>query len=178
MIDPASSLTSGYHVFFEPSGDANEQLASVIHELSAEYGGPLFQPHVTLLAMIPETDETVLIEKARKLAGRLASFELALVALSAEDKYFRSLYLKAHPSEELLRSRALALEMFALEEVSEYMPHLSLLYGNYDTERKQQSIALLESLLPLSFFAGSVALWKTPGEASTWEKVGEYPFGV
>ena len=177
-MDPYSSLTSGYHVFFEPSGDANKQLASIIHELSAEYGGPLFQPHVTLLAMIPETDEDLLLEKAKRLANKIASFTITFGQLCAEDRYFRTLYLKADLNEELLKSRALVLEEFGMEEVGEYMPHLSLLYGNYDSARKVATIESHQSLLPLSFQVSEITLWKTPGDASTWKKVSTFPLAA
>ena len=173
-MDPYSSLTSGYHVFFEPTGEVNEQLETVVHNLSTEYGGPLFQSHVTLLAMIPEEDEALLLEKTRLLATRISAFEISFSKLCAEDRYFRTLYMKANVSEELSKSRALVLEAFGMEEVGEYMPHLSLLYGNYDEARKQETIQTLQHLVPLTFQANVLTLWKTPGDASTWRKVGEY----
>lgn len=175
-MDPYSSLTSGYHLFFEPSGEVNEQLESVVRELSEEYGGPLFQPHVTLLAMIPEEDEDLLLEKTRRLAANISPFSFTFEQLCAEDRYFRSLYAKANVSEELSSCRTLVLEEFGMEEVGEYMPHLSLLYGNYDAGRKQKTIESLTHLLPLSFQANALTLWKTPGDARTWTKVQEFKF--
>jgi 2'-5' RNA ligase len=173
-MDPYSSLTNGYHVFFEPKGEINEQLEAVIRNLSAEYGGPVFQPHVTLLAMIPEDDENLLVEKTKRLATKISPFNLTFEQLCAEDRYFRALYAKAIVSEELSSSRALVLEEFGMEEVGEYMPHLSLLYGNYDASRKLETIESLKRLLPLSFNVDAVTLWKTPGDATTWTRVGEY----
>lgn len=174
-MDPYSSLTSGYHVFLEPTGIIGNTLESTIHDLSAEYDGPLFQPHVTLLAMIPEEDEALLLEKTRLLATRISPFEVSFSELCAEDRYFRTLYMKADMSEELSKSRALVLETFGMEEVGEYMPHLSLLYGNCDEVRKQETIQTLQHLVPLTFQTNVLTLWRTPGDASTWRKVGEYP---
>ena len=177
MIDPLSPETSGYHLFFEPAGEASVRLADTIEKLSEEYGGPLFAPHLTLLAAIPETNEEELVHMSHTLALNLQPFTLTLEGFGAEDAYFRTLYMTVRNRDEVVRYHAIAREVFGGVDASEYLPHVSLLYGLYDTERKQESIASLQALSPLSFEVGSLTLWHTPGAAHTWRRIGEFPVG-
>ena len=76
MFDGKSSKTIGYHLFFLPSGELFNNLQSTINTLSEKYDGAKFEPHVTLLARIPKTDEAELIAKTEKLASIMKPFEI------------------------------------------------------------------------------------------------------
>lgn len=176
MTDPTSDKTEGYHLFFEPTGEASALLTDTVQSLAQEYGGPLFAPHLTLLAKIPEVSEQELVEKSRTLAANLAPFTLTLSGFGAEGTYFRTLYMTVQNRDEVAKHHAQAREVFGGEDSAPYMPHLSLLYGMYDAGRKQHTINALQHLPPISYEVKSLTLWHTPGDASTWKKVGEFPF--
>jgi 2'-5' RNA ligase len=177
MIDPRSDKTEGYHLFFEPAGAASEMLTNVMGNLAAEYGGPVFAPHLTLLATIPEDTEELLVQKAQLLAENLRPFTLTLNGFGAENTYFRTLYMTVQNAEEVAEYHHAARDMFGGEDASAYMPHVSLLYGLYYSDRKQDTISSLATHSPLSFDVASLALWHTPGDTTTWRRVGEYRFG-
>ncbi len=177
MTDPRSSRTEGYHLFFEPTGEAATLLSDTIQSLSAEYGGPIFAPHLTLLTTIPEANEEELIEKSRALASNFVPFTLTLSGFAAEETYFRTLYMTVQNADEVADYHMQARAVFGGDDAGPYVPHVSLLYGMYEVKRKQQSIARLEQMLPVSFSLSSLTLWHTPGDTTTWRKVGEYPFG-
>lgn len=177
MFDPRSDKTEGYHLFFEATGVASEVLAKTIGGLAAEYGGPIFAPHVTLLATIPEESEELLMQKARLLADRLLPFTLTLNGFGVEDRYFRALYMKVQNSAEVENYHRAARDIFGGTDEGMYLPHVSLLYGLYDTERKQESIASLQPLSLVSFEVSSLTLWHTPGATDVWKRIGEFPFG-
>lgn len=168
--------TSGYHLFFEPSGSALSLLKDTITKLSEEYGGPLFEPHLTLLATIPAEDESLLVRKAAALAEGISPFILTLEGYGAEDTFFRALYMRTLNDGEVSGYHRQAQAIFGGDDPIPYVPHVSLLYGKYDAERKANSIEVLKSLGSISFPVTALTLWETPGEASTWRRVQAFPF--
>jgi len=178
MLTSSDSKTTGYHVFLEPSGEAKLLLEKAILSLATKCGGPLFSPHLTVLAAIPDDHESALIEKARTLSLSMQSFTLNLGDFAMQDSYFRALYLSATNQEVLEALHRDAQELFGMRYSENYTPHVSLLYGHYPEEQKKASVATLASLIPLSFSVSSLALWKTPGETSTWKRIAEFPFPI
>ncbi|MEK7201505.1 MAG: 2'-5' RNA ligase family protein [Patescibacteria group bacterium] len=174
MIDPSSNKTEGYHLLLEPKGEARERLSTVIATLAAQYGGPVFVPHVTLLAAIPESSEEEFIAKTKELACTLTPFTCTLEGFGAQDSFFRALYMRVRNSEEISLRHRQAGELFGMRQ-NQYLPHLSLLYGNYAQDQKLQTIDSLQYLNGTSFEVESVHLYSTPGDTSTWKQVGAYP---
>lgn len=177
MTDPTSSQTTGYHIFIEPHDALAEELKGVISQLAQEYGGPEFPPHLTLLAEIPTQSEAELLEKARLLAEEASSFEIEFSSFGAEQMYFRTLYLRANENLILQVLHARANEIFGMQDSAEYVPHLSLLYGNYSESQKAKTIESL-SLLPKSLIATTLSLYQTEGEVHAWRKCGEFSFRI
>ena len=173
MIDPHDSNTIGYYLFFEPVGEIASELQTTITKLAGEFNAPIFNPHVTLLARIPEQPEDVLIEKTKELAQSLAPITLSFGNLHAQDVYFKALYIEINEKEQMVEYHIKASELFETPDEGIYFPHLSLLYGNYPAEQK--SHALQTIILPeqKSFLADTIYLYKTDGETKNWKKIFE-----
>lgn len=175
MFDPKDSRTVGYHLFYLPPGRVFLDLQNIISDLAVKYGGPKFEPHVTLLARIPTEEEKKLIEKTMALANVLKPVEVALEKILMEDTYFRALYCKAGPNSTLDHYHQKALEIFGMEDVNGYFPHLSLYYGNISQAEKEEAVRPLSLPATLKFTADRIYLYRTDGEAQDWTRVGEYP---
>ena len=175
MIDPASHKTTGYHLFLEPEGKLREEVAAIIGSLATQFDGPLFSPHVTLLARIPDQEEAVLIEKTKQLTRSLTPFEVVLGTVDIEQAHFRALYLHV-VSEEIKNACQRANELFSMQDEREYVPHMSLLYGNYAEAQKREVASMLEVPVDCSFVVNKLHLYKTDGEMSNWVKIAEVPF--
>lgn len=176
MFDPKDSKTIGYHLFLLPSEELCNTLQSTINVLAQKYDGPIFEPHVTLLARIPKDDEVKLLEKTQQLAGIMKPFEIELGEVGFEDTYFRSLYLKAKANPALDEYHKKALELFGVEEVNTYAPHLSLFYGNISQAMKDEMVSSLSILTNKKFLVDKVYLYRTEGEAQDWVRVSEVVF--
>ncbi|HEV7121658.1 MAG TPA: 2'-5' RNA ligase family protein [Candidatus Paceibacterota bacterium] len=177
MIDPHSDKTEGYHLFIEPPAPLGEKLQWTIAALAQAYGGPAFAPHVTLLARISEEPEEELLRKAQLLAQSLVPFSVSLDEEGMEDAYFRALYLHAGGAG-IRDAHAKTNGAFGLEDDAPYVPHLSLLYGNYPLERKEAALAALPVRAGTEFRADRLSVWRTPGEVRAWKKIAELPFGT
>ncbi|MEO6536480.1 MAG: 2'-5' RNA ligase family protein [Candidatus Paceibacterota bacterium] len=180
MIDPQSNKTTGFHLFFEPEGILKDELAQIIRNLDAEYDGPVFTPHVTLLAcIVPEVPDSVegIIEKTEVLVKELHPFTLTLGTCAAQDAYYKALYIEIQEQKEMKALHARASEIFSMTDESPYGAHLSLLYGNYPEEQKQKTIESLILPVEHSFVVNHLYLYKTEGEVQDWELIKKFSIG-
>ncbi len=151
---------------------------SLIEALAREHPpSPLFTSHITLLGGIRGAEDE-LLQGLNELAGALKPFEVRLEGLAGhEDSFYRCLYLRAEPSEELLDARRQAERLFAgfRDEATggeAFMPHLSILYGRMDHEARQKMINSLGSALGCSFESEGVSLYRTDGAPAGWARAG------
>jgi 2'-5' RNA ligase len=171
MIDPRDNKTIGYHLFFEPVGEIATELQSLITKVANEFNAPVFNPHVTLLARIPEQSEDILIEKTKELAHLLVPITLSFGNLNTQDAYFKTLYIEITEKDQMIEYHKKASGLFETPDEGVYFPHLSLLYGNYPPEKKL--FALQSIILPQqkAFVADKIHLYKTEGETQNWKKI-------
>ena len=173
MIDPQDSKTIGYHLFFEPVGEIKAELQAIITKTAREFNAPIFNPHVTFLARIPEQSEETLIEKTKQLASMITPITLSFGNLNAQDAYFKALYIEINEKEEMLSYHKQASELFDTPDEGIYFPHLSLLYGNYPAEQKAPALESITLPEQKSFLAETIYLYKTDGETQNWKQVFE-----
>ncbi len=171
LIDPRDSKTTGYHLFCEPSGELRATLKAHIDTLAEISGGISFPPHVTLLARIMVESEQEVIVTTQQLAHRMCAFPIMLSDLNGEPKYFKALYLKAKVSNELMSAHYQACKLFEMKEHDEYVPHLSLAYGNISGEKKTQMMQSLQLSTPIEFMVDRLFLYRTEGEVNDWRLI-------
>jgi 2'-5' RNA ligase len=61
-----------------------------------------------------------------------------------------------------------AREIFGRQQDPDFMPHLSLLYGNFDAATKEQIIASIGPAFNQSFPVAAIHLFSTSGEPKDW----------
>lgn len=174
--DPTSSVTSGYHLFLEPSGELKERCAHSIQLLARVHDGPVFPPHITLAARIEAEHDDLVCERAAQLAQELVPFELTLGELSGESSFFRAFYISVMNTPELIQAHDRAHALFDLPQES-FNPHMSLFYGLINDgvrEEMKQSIEVPQG----SFLIDRIHAYRTQGAADRWEHLAEYPFGA
>lgn len=176
-MDPHSNQTLGYHLFLEPSGALKDELHASIDMLAREYDGPVFNPHVTLLGRIRENSDEEVLAKARTLAASLTPFTLTLGTVGYEDVYFRALYIRIKELEPVTAYHRAARTAFGMEHEDPYLPHLSLLYGEYPEAQKVRTIESLTYPVEREFAVDRIHVYRTPGETHRWHKIGEAEFG-
>lgn len=156
-----------------PRGDVCDRLARIIHRLSARYGGPQFSPHVTLLGSCvgPRRD---LICRSARVAAALRPFTIRLEEIDFLDEYFRCLFVHAALTEPLRKAHQAARQAFGHEREPAFMPHLSLLYGNFPHSLKEGILAEMGRRLDLQFKVRSLHLYRTDGEPRPWRRVASF----
>lgn len=163
----------GLTLWIVPEGEVRRRLATLIRMLSRRFGGPIFEPHLTLLAGLPGPAADVLAT-ARRVARGTGPFEVRLLGPEAGDSYFRCLHLPVQPSPDLLALNERFREAFGRRDEPPFFPHLSLLYGPPPAPPILDEI---RTSLPAGFGARRVDLYSTEGEVERWHRVGRLKLG-
>jgi 2'-5' RNA ligase len=157
------------------AGPERDQLAATIDRLAAEHGTPRFQPHVTVLPTVDSSEDHA-PRTLTSLAAGVPPIELTLAAIGHEETYFRSLYLRAEPSGQLLALREAAQRAWALDP-SPYLPHLSLLYSDIPEQDKNSLVDRIGIRVPFTVRFDAVELWaRDPHGVRSWYRVGRAVF--
>jgi 2'-5' RNA ligase len=166
-----SNLFPSHHLWLMPSGKIYDRLVTIIKGFSKKYGGPFFEPHVTLLGFLPGTQEEIMAH-CLTLAKTLQPFEIRLANLGCHDTYFQCLYLNVGGTEEIIKANSQAKRAFQTSGSSEFTPHLSLLYGDYPRAIKDQIISSLGEDLRFRFDITEIHLIHAESEdPKQWGKI-------
>jgi len=153
-----------------PEGKVCDRLSFIIRRLSARLGAPEFPPHVTVLgSCVGERDE--MIRRSSLVATVLRPFTIRLGKIDFREEYFRCLFVHAGPMEPLWNAYQVACRKFDRTPEHDFMPHLSLLYGNYPVNLKEDIPAELGSRLDVQFKVRSLHFYNTQGGVKEWRLV-------
>ena len=166
---------TGYSINIIPTGEEYSRFETLIIKLAEEYGAPLFAPHITVLGQASD-DEDAALELMEKLAEGEQPFSVTLGKVDYQDDFFRALYVLSQNSDPLLTLYEKAKKIFGRKDTAEYMPHLSLLYGDFKPEIKEKIIKEIGKEQMSVFKINSLHLFRTEGEADEWFEVAEFPF--
>ena len=181
--DPYKSRSFiGHSLWACPTGATKKSYTSIISGASSELETFEFNPHITLVAAIMTSAEDVVI-RAKELAKELAPYSFEFDEISERDAYFQCVYAKMKRTKEVLDANALAKEFFPERKTDpEYMPHISLVYGNFELAEKQNKIIpylkkQMENDVPntKSITVDSIEVWSTKGNVEDWFLVETVP---
>ncbi len=160
-----------------PEGEPYEKLSSLIEAIAKKHHAPLFEPHITLLGgLTPPIEE--IIGKTTALASAVEPFRIELDGIGYLDDYYRCLFAKVKGTEGIIRADKTAREIFGREEDPSFMPHLSLIYGNFRASRKKKLVSsIVEEVTGIQFNVESLHLYSTGGGPSDWRRVEQFSLG-
>ncbi len=156
------------------AGPGRDQLAATIARLAAEHGTPRFEPHVTMAGLFGARAQEA-AATLRALARGVPPFTVTLVEIGGEQAYFRSLFLRAELSPQLVNLHEAASRAWALA-AAPYRPHLSLLYSELPGARKPVIARGITIALPLTIRIDAAELWAGgPGNVPGWRRIARVP---
>jgi 2'-5' RNA ligase len=155
-------------------GPVHEMLYKTIQELSKEHSTPSFEPHITLIPEVNES-ETQVIEKTLHLAKSIKPFTVQLTDFGYRNEYFRCLFIEAELSDELTNANLKAREIFGRQDDAVYYPHLSLMYGDINLDKKKTILSELEIDPNLRLDVKSMDMFLSQGRVEEWYRVKRFP---
>jgi len=163
-----------YSLWLMPSGDIYDELAKINSELSREHGSPSFEPHVTLIGELIGSEEDML-HKTSELAAVIRPYRIKLTRIGYLPEFSRCLFIKVEKTDDVMEANLRAGEIFNLQKSPEYMPHLSLMYGRFSPETKEEIVRKMGREFELSFDVNSIHLFLTGYPPQNWHRVWEFP---
>lgn len=165
-------MQNTYSLWLIPSGEVYNKFAEMISRLSEENQSPNFEPHVTLIGGITGA-EAELLAKTAQLAELIRPFKIRLDRIDSFPERHKALIIRTEKSNELIEANNKAVGVFNLP-LTEYMPHLSLLYGEFIPETKEKIIENLGNKFNDEFEVKSICLYDTTGDEKNWHKIEEF----
>ncbi|MDO8573164.1 MAG: 2'-5' RNA ligase family protein [Candidatus Daviesbacteria bacterium] len=166
--------TSGYTINIIPPAGIYDKFDEIIKKLAGKYGTFKFAPHITVLGQASDSKETA-IKLMEQVTSNQKPFTVTLNKVGFQDFFFRALYVLAEKTAPLAELHRKA-KMIFNKEAAPYMPHLSLLYGDFAPEIKEKIIQEIGSEQPTTFIVSSLHLFRTEGESNEWYSVAKFPF--
>lgn len=163
-----------YHLWLMPQAESNDYLSEVVRKLSCAYQTRLFDPHVTLAGGITGPEDE-LLAKTEKLASNLYRIMITPQEVQYLNEFYRSLFLTVTPAESLINANKLAKQLFELPLNEEFMPHLSLLYGDLSVNEKERIKRELDSNLLRKFIVDRIVFFRTNIQSDQWASVKSFP---
>lgn len=172
--------TQVYSVWALPPEDVSNRARKLMTTLRSEFGGPEFEPHVTVVGAISLSPEDAL-EKFRSACKGVKPYTANGKGVSTGTFFYQCVFLLLEATPQVVEASDHCCGHLGYNRPSSYMPHMSLLYADLTDEEKkkaqERANALDESLGNLNFTISRLALYKTDTEDKTlksWEKVDEY----
>ena len=149
--------TKEYSLWLTPPTSISEELSAVISQLSQQHSTPYFEPHITLLGDLTLLEEEML-SRTSQLADLITPFKLKLTTVSYLQEYFRCLFIKVEESQEIIEANQKARTLFHRAHDPKFMPHLSLMYGDFSPEKKEKIILEIGNDFHMTFEVRSLEL--------------------
>ena len=121
--------------------EIDNKINSIKKKIQSRYKCPDFPPHLTLSCCL-DINLSNMDEYLQKVATQLNKFEIIIEGYGYENKFFQSIFLNVKKNENFIEQKKEIDRIFNLKK-NNYMPHVSLFYGNLEKEKKIKLINLL-----------------------------------
>jgi len=162
-----------YSLWIIPDSKTKESLSKIINKLSKKYNSIVFEPHMTLLGVINCNEKTI-IKGVKKLVKTVNPFTLTLSKVSFSTTYFQSVFVRVKSTAKLMEVNLAAKKILKIDN-DMFIPHISLLYGNYEMKVREQ-IAEQIKLPKMAFKAKEIGIVPIRQDPSEWKALIKIPF--
>lgn len=150
-------------------------LAGVIDDLARLWKTPRFEPHVTLLAGL-RLEAAEIEARAGALARGLQPLDVTFARIASRPEYYRALFAEVEGAD-LPSLHARAAAALGVEADPDFLPHLSLLYGDLSTEAKAAIVKRLGPRLDVPGRLARLDVMRTEGTPASWVRLARMPLG-
>lgn len=126
-------------------------------------GAPLFPPHVTIVGDVAASEDQA-YDRLCAVASTEHRLDVVAHSVGDTDLYHRCVFLVCDRDPVLMTLHVLLRESLQDESADDYLPHLSLIYGELDPGLRKRIIAALDMPLPLTLELTHLSLVNTSGD--------------
>ncbi|KNA16025.1 hypothetical protein SOVF_092910 [Spinacia oleracea] len=174
-----SDEEGAYAVWATPSKDALKRIKKLMSGLRSKFGGPKFDPHLTVIGPINLKGKDAL-DKFRAACHGLKAYPAQVKDVSTGDSFWQSVFLRLDATPQVVGISEHFDAHFGYDRSTPYLPHMSLLYADFTDEEKHEALAeakkLDDTIDTMSFAIDRLELYITPSDKTlkSWVKVEEY----
>ena len=128
-------IPKAYSIWLIPNGEKYILLKNTIIDLSHIFNGIKFIPHVTVVSNL-DYSEQFLSKKVENIARKVKPFNIEFNTIDYLDEFFQSFFISVKINNDLSYIRKVAKSFFP-KMTGKYNPHLSLAYGNIESNIKK-----------------------------------------
>lgn len=179
MAEDIKPPISGYSIWYMLSEDDQVKLQQLIDKLSQIAGSCRFDAHATLIGLLDyKGDRKQLVNGISTLARSSSPITAEVTGVGMRSAYFQSVFLPVVPSKPLLELNRAACTFFDQEKDSPFMPHISMAYGDFDWQIKQNMLEHIVAKVsfPQMVVFDRLALVRVDGYPDEWVIEEESPF--
>ncbi|KAG6475395.1 hypothetical protein ZIOFF_064614 [Zingiber officinale] len=197
--DPTKAAKEVYSVWALPPDDVRDRIKRIMAALRSEFGGPAFEPHITVVGAISLAPDDALC-RFRSACAALSRYPARVSAAARGTFFYQCVFLLVDPTPEarpyypnpsfsplqippqnLNWISSFIVGLLIALRIAAYMPHLSLLYADLPDEVKEKARLRVEELdkeiTGINFEVAALALYRTDTEdksLESWEPVEVY----
>lgn len=177
-MDPTDqSPEEVYSVWALPPEPVRDRFRRIMEGLRAAYGGPAFEPHVTVVGDF-RGRRSEAVKVLRAAAASVQPYTARVTGVARGSFFYQCVYILLDPTAEVVGASDHCCANFGYNRKTPYMPHVSLLYGDLTDEEKEEARKKAEELdkdiYVLEFEISELALYRTDTTDKTlesWELV-------
>ena len=154
-----------------PEGNVRKQLFDKILDLNQQFGGPIFEPHVTLVSSFIG-NQNELVKKTLTISKRISPFEIEFHKIGFCNEFFFSVFLEVKNTAAFKNAKKIARSGLKIN-IRSVQPHLSLAYGDYDPLLKKEMIMQVGNF-PSGFNVTSIYLAHNNEYELKWKIIEEF----
>ncbi len=147
-----------HSIWLMPDARGHARFSDLIRRHAAELGGPVFEPHITLLGDVAAAPESI-ISKCAGLFADVGRDIAAVHGVDCTDKYYMSLFADIVLPGRFADSQHSLSRLFGTDGPVAFRPHLSLTYGQIDrASRSELCRQIVAELADFTFGLAAVEL--------------------
>ena len=168
-----SQTSPKYSLWLRPTQLQIDEFCKIISELAHRYRTTPFPPHITLLPRL--ILELKSVEQAcEKIIEQIHSFEIPMQNITYTQEFYRNFFILAEPTFTLTMLHKDFKTELELETNEDFIPHVSLLYGDLDLNTKECLKEELKERYPKKFRCVRLDIYNSTGEIAEWSLVKSY----
>lgn len=156
-----------FALWLRPRQSEIDSLSRLISQLSHQHQTTPFPPHITLLSGIGLNVQRIK-RHCENICKSQSIFTVNLRSIQYTEKYFMNLFIPIEMNNELLNLRNNFIKMLELDINEEFIPHISLLYGNLHISQQQKLQVELNKSFPKTIHCERIDIYVGTGDESQW----------
>ena len=161
-------LNKAFWIWCEFSAIDTQYLTEIQNKVQSKLKGPEFKIHLTLAGPFNEIDQSS-IDGMRIYCSQNYPIEAEVIGYEYQKKFFQSIFIAVSQSKELNDLRNTMFEINHQKPTQNFLPHISLVYGDYKKAVKEDLIASLPKIknslaidkISIVDIDAHINLWKT-----------------